>query len=126
MNKRDLTMSKYGITRDRYRELMYFCMQYPEWKSHIEYGLSGVSQDGQPHGNTVSNPVETQGMKNAEYAYKINMVDDAAAEADKFLQKYIIKAVTEGTSFEYLYAPCGRRQFYEARRKFFYILSKKR
>ena len=33
--KRDLELAKYGISKWKYRELLYFCMQYQE-KRHIQ------------------------------------------------------------------------------------------
>ena len=50
----------------------------------------------------------------------------AAREADETISKYILANVVDEISWEYMDAPIGRRQFYAARRKFFYILSQKK
>ena len=126
MKHRDVSLIKYGISKERYRELMYFCMQYQGWKDRIEYGLKAGCHDGQPHGGSVGNPTEEQAIKNAEYECKAKMIEDTAYETDQELWKYILNSVTMGIPYEYMKAPCGRRQFYDARRKFFYLLSKKR
>lgn len=58
------------------------------------------------------------------------MIEESAKQADHQLYKYILKAVTEeGITYKYLKTvmniPAGRNYFYEKRRKFYYILSKK-
>ena len=126
MSKKDLSLEKYNISKAKYRELLYFCMQYKEWKESINYGLSGISTDGMPHGNTVGNPTESAAINNEEPLEKCRIVESAAKEADERIWTYILQNVTERTPYEYLDAPIGRRQFYEARRKFFYLMSKKR
>lgn len=50
------------------------------------------------------------------------MIENAAKETDEQLYKYIIKNVTEGVPYEVLNVPCGRRQFYDKRKLFFYKL----
>lgn len=95
MSRKDLSVvKKYGVSKAKYRELMYFCMQYCEMK------------DSQPE--------------------KIMMIEESAKEASPELYKYILQSVTQGTPYEYMDAPCGRNQFYNAKRKFFYRLSLKR
>lgn len=99
MRKRDVSMAKYGISTKKYRELMYFCMQYEDMKKSLQ---------------------------DEKCIQEIRMIEEAAMEADKELYPYILRAVTMGIPYEYLEVPAGRRKFYEARRKFFYILSKTR
>ena len=48
----------------RYRELKYFCLQYRSRKREAaaqvgEYGLSGISYDGNGGGGSVSDPTMT-------------------------------------------------------------------
>ena len=45
---RDMTWDDYGISKNRYKELKAFCLQYDEKKSKIKYGISAVRYDGQP------------------------------------------------------------------------------
>ena len=127
MSRKDLSVvKKYGISKARYRELMYFCMQYREMREKIEYGVHSVLSDGQPHGNSIGNPTEAQAIRNAQYIHNIRIIEESAKESSPELWKYILQSVTEGTAFEYMDVPCGRHQFYNARSKFFYRLSLKR
>lgn len=126
-NKRDLRLWKYGISVERYRELSHWCRQYDEWRSKSNYGLTAIVNDGMPHAKgSVSNPTEAQALRNAKYIDNINCLETTAQEADEFIYKYLIMNVTRGRTFEEMRVPCGRRQFYESRRKFFYILDLKR
>lgn len=54
------------------------------------------------------------------------LIEQASREAEPNICQYILKNVTQGVPYEYMDVPCGRRQFYEQRRKFFYLLSKKK
>lgn len=126
MRKRDLSMEKYGISKEKYRELMYFCMQYEDMKRSVEYGVRSTAIDGQPIRKGAGSQTEGQAMRNEKHIQEIRMIEEAAREADKELYPYILQAVTSGTSYDYMDVPAGRRKFYEARRKFFYVLSKKR
>lgn len=127
MSRKDLSViRKYGISKEKYRELMYFCMQYEDMKSRIEYGMHSIDSDGQPHGSSVGSPTEEQAIRNERYAHNVRIIEEAAKEAAPELYKYILQSVTDGISYDYLDAPCGRHQFYNARRKFFYRLSLKR
>jgi hypothetical protein len=58
------------------------------------------------------------------------MVEKAAMNADKDLFVYILKAVTEDLSYNYLKSrleiPCGKDMYYDRYRKFFWLLSKER
>lgn len=102
MGKRDLSLRRYNIGKYRYRELKYFCLQYPEWVSEAA------------RGNYIN-------------ATNKLMIEQAAREADPALAAYIVRNVTTGMPYEHLgIVPCGRRQFYQARRKFFYLLSLKK
>lgn len=127
--RKDLSLEKYNISKERYRELKYFCMQYDEKKAIIDYGIKSVTNDGMPHGNfSISSPVEKQAMKNELAQKDISLIENTINETvqGEQMRKCLLNAVTTGTTYEYMDVPCGRRQFYEARRKFFYLLSLKR
>ena len=61
---------------------------------------------------------------------KIQMLEQAAKDADHYLWEYILKAVTEGLSYTYLRTkldmPCGRDMYYDRYRRFFWLLNKAR
>ena len=126
MSKKDLSLDKYGISKERYRELMYFCMQYSEWKESIEYGLCSSPSTNEPHGTGISNPTERIAIRNQKALDNCRLVEDTARLAGDSIWKYLLKNVTEGITYEYMDVPCGRRYFYEARRRFFYMLSQKK
>ena len=48
IRKRDMKLSDHNISRDKYNELKYFCLQYWQKKQEIDrnYGIDGFSQDG--------------------------------------------------------------------------------
>ena len=138
--KRDLKLDNYGISKWRYRELYYFCLQYKDFIEALQdcYSLDGVSTDGKPNERPTPEPIHTSGkryksdptVKKAERAYMlsrdIEMIEQTAIEATGDLYQYMLTAVSENLSWEILQPPCGRRQFYKARRKFFFLLSLKK
>lgn len=127
-NRRQLNLTKYNINSDLYQELFYFCKRYNDRREEIEslYNLSSINTDGMPKGNSISNQTESKAIRINKLRRENELIEQAAVEADPHIYQYIIKNVTEGTSYEYLRAPCGRKQFYEKRRIFFKILSEKR
>ena len=128
VNKRDLKLSDHNISRAKYLELKYFCLQYNEKKKELQhsYGLRSTNSDGQPHGNGTSSPTERQAMKNAMLQEDIALIEQTAMTAAPDYYQCILKNVTEETTYEGMNVPCGRRQFYEARRYFFFLLAQKR
>lgn len=125
-NRRDLRLWKYEITTERYRELLHWCRQYKEWKSRSSYGLNAVNNDGMPHGTSISNPTEQQALRNEKYKQNIILLESTLKEADAEIWQYILRNVTEGKTYEEMRVPRGRVQFYNSRRKFFYMLDLKR
>ena len=124
-------IKRYDISKHRYIELVHYCLQYQEWKDELKYNLGvsgGGGVDGMPKGSTRQDKLEEMAIKRAKLTEKCESIEKAAELAAGDLREYIIKAVTnEGISYDYLRSrmniPCGRRQYYEYRRKFFWILS---
>ena len=63
-------------------------------------------------------------------SFKCKLIEQTAMETDSELYQYIIKAVTnEYVTYKYLQTimniPCSRNTYYDRRRKFYYLLSKK-
>lgn len=121
VRKRGMKLSDYNISRAKYNELKYFCMQYEEKKQelHRRYGLGAVINDGMPKGNMPGNPVERTAIHNAMLQTDIELIEQTAMEADADIYQWLIKNVTEGIPYEWLNVPRGRKQFYESRRYFF-------
>ena len=123
--------NKYRIDKHRHYELKHFCLQYPEWKkayasvndSSISLSmLENVYSTSRP-----SDPTARRAMLKAQYSEKINLIEKTAMETDQFLQKYILKAVTEELSYTYLKTrlgiPCSRDTYYDRYRRFFRLLN---
>jgi hypothetical protein len=64
------------------------------------------------------------------YFDRMSMIEQAAITADAVLSSYILKAVTEGVSYEHLKAgseiPCCKDVYYTLYRRFFWLLNKER
>lgn len=131
---RNMTWDDYGISKNRYKELKAFCMQYEEKKKKIEYGMRGISYDGMPGGSSLTkSPVEQQAMDNARYQKDIEMIEAAAVEANPDIYKYLLKSVTQDLPYEYVMydqelgrIPMCRNDFYGTRKLFYAILHKKK
>ena len=126
--------NKYWIDKHRHYELKHFCLQYPNWKKEYEiYSHPSISSsvgDGMPGTDTPSDPTARYAVNKAFYQERIELVERIALEADKYLYKYIIKAVTEELSYTYLKTklniPCGKDMYYDRYRRFFWLLNKAR
>ena len=127
-NKRDLKLDEYGISKHRYRELYNFCLQYPEFVKEKQdcYSLNSAALTGMPRSGQISNPTASGAERAYRLGKNIELIEQTAIEACGELYPYIIKSVSEGIPWEYLLPPIGRRQFYQERRKFFYLLSLKK
>ncbi len=122
------TVAKYNISKHRYLELYHYCMQYPEWIKELKE-LRGLRSHEQTAGTGLSNPTESAAIKAAALSAKCKLIEDTAYEANKELAMYILAGVTdEECTYKTLRArgmPAGRNLYYNSRRKFYYLLSKK-
>ncbi|MBS6644526.1 MAG: hypothetical protein KH366_13185 [Clostridiaceae bacterium] len=128
IRKRDMKLSDYNISRAKYNELKYFCMQYEEKKQKLNksYGIKAVVNDGMPKGNLPGNPVERTAIQNAMLRKDIELIEQTAVEADPEIYQWLMKNVTEGIGYDYLDVPMSRNRFYDSRKYFFYLLAQKR
>lgn len=126
--------NKYWISKHRHYELKHFCLQYPMWKKKyksLEQSKIASTIFGEVSGAyEVTDITATLATKRALLADRIEMIENAAKEADQYLYEYILKAVTEGLSYTYLKSqmsiPCGKDMYYDRYRKFFWLLSEAR
>lgn len=126
--------NKYWIDKHRHYELKHFCLQYPIWKkNYAEFCNPSMSLsmiERVPTSNIPGDPTAKRAMMKAYYLERINLIEKAAMETDRFLCDYILKAVTEELSYTYLKSklkiPCGRDMYYDRYRRFFWILSNSR
>lgn len=122
---------RYWINRNRHYELKHFCLQYPYWKkmySELDNSVSCLSTfEWRSSTNIPGDPTAKRAMIKAYYAGRIALIERTAKEADPYLYKYILRAVTEGLSYTYLKSvldiPCGRDMYYDRYRKFFWLLN---
>lgn len=128
IRKRDMKLSDYNISRAKYNELKYFCMQYEEKQQelHKSYGIGAVVSDGMPKGNLPGNPTEREAIKRVMLQRDVELIEQTAIEADPEIYKWLMKNVTEGIGYDYLDVPLSRNRFYDTRKYFFYLLSQKR
>lgn len=125
--------NRYWISKHRHYELKHFCLQYPTWKKEYaacRAGLLSAPIEKLPSSNIPGNPTERVALKRAYYQDRIELIEKIAKDADRYLYKYILKAVTEELSYTYLRSklgiPCGRDMYYDRYRKFFWLLSEAR
>lgn len=114
----------YKLPKHRFLELRHYCLQYPEWKKRYlvaDRYLAAVKATGE-----FDDPIGDTASYMAELSRNIKMVENAAVRADEYLAPFLMKAVTEGLSFDQMAAfetiYCGRNMFYDRYRRFFYIL----
>ena len=118
------------IEHHRYLELKNFCLQYPIWCDAL-LTLDALSM--RPNDLDIfrcknsKSPTERCAEAREFYRKRIEMVQKAAEMAADDLAIYILSGVTTGDSYETVNArmdvPCCREIYYEAYRRFFYILN---
>lgn len=132
MNKRDLSLKKYGISGKRYKELCGFCEQYPEWKRELENYpfLSAIKYSDMPKNPNMgtSDMTSETAIRIESLLSKVNIVEEAAKSADKDMWQVLIEWICYENTLEYLQTKRGafmsRSALYERRRYFFYLLDK--
>ena len=126
--------NKYWVEKHRYYELKHFCLQYPIWKQAYA-SLDGLSRRPEDLSilqktNQISDPTSKCAEAKMYYYDRIFMIESIANEVTPELASYIIKAVTEGVSYEHLKTrlgiPCSRDTYYDLYRRFFWLLNKAR
>lgn len=126
--------NKYWIDRHRYYELKHFCLQYPIWKkAYSEIDSMSKTNYETPlelKSQNAGSPVERCADKRLFYSERIELIDRTAIDTSPELSRYILKAVTEGYSYDYLRTtmdiPCCKDTYYELYRRFFWLLSEAR
>lgn len=125
---RDLKLEKYNISENRYRELKYFCRQYREKQSQFRAitELSSPKFDSAGGGNKTSDRTADTAIRRTQLQRDIEIIEHSAIEADREISQYIISNVTDGIAYEYLGVPSSKTNFYLKRRKFFWVLDRKK
>lgn len=121
----------YWIEKHRYYELKHFCLQYPTWRrkynSLISYPSSWPQLVPPTKTNVINDPVTKHIDERLFYANRMEMLERVAKETDEELARYILKAITEGISYDHMRVrsdiPCCKDTYYELYRRFFWLLS---
>jgi hypothetical protein len=131
---RPINKDKYGIDTNRFLEIKYHCLQYPEWRRELaeltntikamQYGQEGKGSPSQ------ASQTEHLAIKRMELEEKCKRIEQTAIEADTVIYPWILEGVTtDYATYRYLRdskkIPCGKKMYYERRRKFYYLMSKK-
>ena len=126
--------NRYWLPKHRYYELYHFCLQSPEWKKnylsldgYASKSASIAEQNGQ---HEAGNPTAVYAEARLYYRERMEMIENAAKEAAADLYLPMLRAVTEGISYEHLNAqnriPCCKDVWYTIYRRFFWLLDKAR
>lgn len=124
----------YWLEKHRYYELKHFCLQYPIWRKAYS-SLDGLATRPSDlsifvSGNILGDPTARCAIAKVFYSERLDMIKGVAEETDPILADYILKAVTEGWSYDVLKArlgiPCCKDVYYDLYRRFFWLLSKER
>lgn len=115
----------YEISANEYRELKYFCLRYGEMKKELAQIHSLKAADNNTRATTPANPTESSAIKALKLVDNIALIDKALEMAAEEPLRGILKrsVITPRISYNSFFSiPMGRQQFYEMRRRFFYIL----
>ena len=126
------------IDKHAFLSAYHFALQYSEWKRQYSdaFGsaIKAVDYDDMPHATGSSDPTARIAMRSSILRSNIDLIENTALIAGQEVAEYILYAVThEGTTYNYLSGdrcilgriPCGRNQYYQRRRLFYYLLSKR-
>lgn len=126
------------IDKHAFLSAYHFALQYLSWKQQyteaIGQAIKAVDYDDMPHGMSTGDPTPRIAMRSSILRSNIDLIENTALFAGQDLAEFILYAVTnEGTTYNYLSAgrcplgkiPCGRNQYYQMRRLFYYLLSKR-
>lgn len=122
----------YYISKHRYYELKHFCLQYYEFKqkynelcADIYSGNIRITTD-----DTKKYYGNEQAWIRERYLDSIQLIESTAYESDEILGEYVLLAVTQDKSYNYLRLnmniPCGKDMFYRAVRRFYWMLDSRK
>lgn len=80
--------------------------------------------------NSHGDPTVKCAISKAYYSKRIAMIEKIAVETDPALANYILRAITEELSYDYLKMnldiPCSKDTYYDRYRRFFWLLNEER
>lgn len=126
------------IDKHAFLSAYHFALQYPEWKRQyadaIGSAVKAVDYNDMPHGTGTGDPTARIAMRSSILRSNIDLIECTALTAGQDLAEYLLYAVTnEGVTFNYLHSErcplgkilCERTKYYQMRRLFYYLLSKR-
>ena len=133
MARRSKKTGKWKIDVHEFYMAMHFAYQYNKWVKELD-ALSDTSKAIQysdmPKGNIDPDPTFELVARREQLVRNVDLVKQCAKEADAELSEWILLGVTnEGVTYDNLKAlkgiPCGKDMYYDRRRKFYYLLSRR-
>lgn len=128
MNSREIRAYKIR-NRARMEELVRIAWQYQDMRTELDaLATSSPELDGMPRGSTTGDPVYAAAVRREKLAERVMAIERCARVAGGDCSDGLLLGVTtRGSSWEWLHSRgriyCGRRQYYEMRAKFFYLLN---
>lgn len=127
----------YYLPKYRRYELKYYCLQFPIWKkaydslSTLDYRKKDLNDfNNYIKSNNYGDPTAKRALALEHFSKKMDLIKKTAIEADEELCDYILIGVTQGKSYDWLYAnkniPCSKGTYYDRYHRFFWLLSKYR
>lgn len=133
MARRTKKTGRWKISTHEFYMAMHFAYQYHEWKKELS-GLTDTSKAIQysdmPKGSLNPDPTGDLVERREHLVHNVDIVERCAMESDPELYEWLMLGVTnDGVNYESLKTlkgiPCSRNTYYDRRRKFYYLLSKK-
>ena len=126
------------IEKHAFWSAYHFALQYPDWKRQYAEAMAqtikAVDYNDMPHASTTGDPTPRIAMRTSILRANIELIEHTALTAGQDLAEYLLYAVTnEGVTFVSLSSercplgriPCERTKYYQMRRLFYYLLSKR-
>lgn len=126
VKKRDIKLSSCNISKAKYNELRYFCMQYEEKKKELDHCCSQEAGNEHGEGSRSDSENKKEEVKRDRLRRDLELIEQTAREAGPDISQWLLKNLVEGTVYESLEVPLSRTKFYDIRRYFFYLLAQKR
>ena len=114
------------IEKHAFWSAYHFALQYPDWKRQYAEAMA--------QGSTTGDPTPRIAMRTSILRANIELIEHTALTAGQDLAEFLLYAVTnEGVTFVSLSSercplgriPCERTKYYQMRRLFYYLLSKR-
>jgi len=126
---------KYRIkSKERFRELYYFTLQYWEWKIQLNEAtfIGSPEISGMPHGSGVGDPTGQAGTNYADLISKVELIEGCVKDAaPPYLRRGLLKGVTtKDVNYNWLkgrgYIDCGSQKYYQIRGMYYWLLDQRK